>query len=305
MPQRSDIQTEPGATRSPLPSLFLFPGMGGYDPEFIRLGSFCEAEVQPVAVAYPHWTVLFHKPGFDLDALVGAAVAQIVAEASPGPVLLAGYSFGGLVAFAAAARLRELGSPVGFLGLLDIEARPGNDDATGAIRPPMTRGQELSGFLAALRRGDGAGRLAYVLSRRLISPRWRPLLRLWAGLPRRRRPSPFTLYLDRDLLFWHLRPLLRQWACLRETLPKSDAQTFLFRTVQHADGLSADLDWAPLCPGLSVVRLPGTHLSLVRMFLPQLGAAFRQAIVETLAPAGNAQDADRAAAVACLAASTR
>ena len=274
---------------TPLPRLFLFPGMGGYDPDFFRLGDLCAKEAEAAVIAYPHWTELLRRPDFDFDALVSLAVAQIVACAPAGPILLAGYSFGGIVAFAVVQRLRGLGVAVGFLGLLDIEARPGNDDATCATRPAMTRAQELLGFLAAVRRGEGAGRMAYVVSRRLVSPRWQPLLRLYSHIPRWALPGKFGNYLDRDLLFWHFRPLLRQWAAVRNAASPIGAATFLFRTTQHDAALPDHLGWASLCCRLTVVRLPGTHLSLVGTFLPQLGAAFRQAIGKAQASVRSAE----------------
>ncbi len=273
----------------PLPHLFLFPGMGGYDPDFCRLGALCAKEAKAAVIIYPHWTELLRRPDFNLEALVSLAAAQIVACSPVGPILLAGYSFGGIVAFAVAQRMRGLGLVVGFLGLLDIEARPGNDDATGATRPAMTRAQELVGFLAAVRRGEGAGRMAYVVSRRLVSPRWKPLLRLYSRIPRWTLPGKFGNYLDRDLLFWHFRPLLRQWAAVRDAASPIDAASFLFRTTQHDAALPDHLGWASLCRRLMVVRLPGTHLSLVGACLPQLGAAFRQAIGDAQASVQNAE----------------
>ena len=264
------------------PHLFLVPGMGGYDPNLGEIAAACKPQVQVSRISYPHWTALLHNPSFDFDELVGNVVAQIVAHSPIRPILLAGYSFGGIVAAAVAARLQDAGYAVCFLGLIDIEAKPGNDDASGATRPPMTRLQELTGFLVALRQGEGAGKLAYVVSRRLISPRWKPLLRFYARIPRRWLRGKFAVYLDRDLLFWHLRPLLRQWAGVRETLPPLQAAAFLFRTAQHDEHAPHHLGWNQLCPNLTVVSIPGTHLSVMEAALPGLCAAFQQAASQVL-----------------------
>ena len=194
------------------------------------------------------------------------------------PILLAGYSFGGIVAAGrsgtpAGRRLRR----VLLSGSSTLRPNPGNDDATGATRPPMTRLQELSGFLVALRQGEGAGKPGGVVSRRLISPRWKPLVALYARIPRRWLRGRFAIYLDRDLLFWHFRPLLRQWAGVRETLPPLQAAAFLFRTAQHDKHAPHHLGWSGLCPNLTVLSIPGTHLSVMAAALPALCAAFQQA----------------------------
>ncbi len=164
------------------PYLFLFPGMGGYDPHLIKVGAACKEAVRAVQIAYLHWTVLLRHPEFDFETLISDILKQIASHSPTGPILLAGYSFGGIVGFAVATRLREAGCTVCFLGLLDIEAQPGI--ATGARRRRMTRRRELAGFIAALQRGEGSSKLAYVISRRLISPRWKPALRLVAAIPR-------------------------------------------------------------------------------------------------------------------------
>ena len=271
-----------GSASPEMPHLFLVPGMGGYDPNLGEIAAACKLQLHVTRISYPHWTDLLRNPSFDFDKLVSDAVAQIVAQASIPPILLAGYSFGGIVAAAVAARLQDIGHAVCFLGLIDIEVKPGNDDGTGATRPPMTRLQELAGFLVALRQGEGAGRLAYVVSRRLISPRWKPLLRFYARIPRQGLRGKFVAYLDRDLLFWHLRPLLKQWAAVRETLPPLQAAAFLFRTAQHDEHAPHHLGWDRLCPNLTVLSIPGTHLSVMGCALPALCAAFQQAASQIL-----------------------
>ncbi len=154
----------------------------------------------------------------------------------------------------------------------------------------MTRRRELAGFVGALRRGEGTGKLAYVLARRLISPRWRPALQAYARLPRNWLPGNFATYLDRDLLFWHFKPLLRQWATLRETLPPLPAPAFLFRTAQHEANAPDHLGWQRLCPNLTILPLPGTHLGLLGpAVLPALRAAFTGAVGQILTPVSHEQ----------------
>lgn len=266
---------------APLPTLFLFPGMGGYDPNLIEVGIACQDVVNPVQIAYPPWRALHKKLDFDFEALVRGVLAQIVCHCPDGPILLAGYSFGGIVAFAAATRLRQAGFTVSFLGLLDIEAQPGIDTAPGDLRAPMTQRQELAGFLHALRRGDGMSKLAYVMARRLKSPRWSPLLSLYARIPQRWLSGAFTVYLDRDLLSQHMEPLLRQWAARRDALPPLAVPVFLFRTAQHSADAPRHLGWDHCCPDLTVVSVAGSHLGMLwPSNLPVLCAAFRKTVFQ-------------------------
>jgi len=277
-----------GPARPDLPSLFLFPGMGGYDPNLAQVDAACRELARTVHVAYPPWRSLLRDSSFDFDALVDGAMAQIAACAPAGPVLLAGYSFGGIVAFVAATRLRAAGRAVGFLGLIDIEARPGIDAATGMPRLPMTRRQELVGFLGALRRGEGSGRLAYVVARRLTSPRWAPVLRFYAGIPQSWLPRTFAVYLDRDLLCWRIKPMLHRWEDLCEAVPPLHAPVVLLRTGQHAANAPRHLGWERCCPDLTVVPVPGTHHDLLGPAnLPALCSAFTQAVRRALVCEGS------------------
>ncbi len=277
----------PGRSRSAspdLPYLFLLPGMGGYDPDLVEIGVACKNAVRPVKISYPPWRTQLRDPGFDLSALVNDVVKQITAHCSTAPILLAGYSFGGIVAFAVATRLRDAGYPVQFLGLLDTEVQPGVDFVTGVPYPPMTRRRELKGFIAALRRGDAKGKLAFVLARELSKRRWKPALRLFARTPRRWLHGEFLVLLDRDLLSWHIQPMLWQWAALRKTLPPLPVPAVLFRTDHHDPSALRHLGWKYYCPRLTVVSVPGTHNGMLGPSnLPTLCAIFRNTVLQALA----------------------
>ena len=266
----------------PLP-LFLFPGMGGYDPKLVEVGIACQGAVTPVEIAYPAWRVLHNVRDFDFETLVADAVGQVTKRSPACAILLAGYSFGGIVAFAAAARLRDAGYSVRFLGLLDIEAQPGLDTAPGALRAPKTRWQQLAGFTASMPRGDAQSKLAYVTARHLKSPRWKLLLRLYARIPRRYLTGKFRIYLERDLLSEHMEPLLHQWIARRAVVPPLPIPAFLFRTDQHSGNVPYHLGWDYYCPDLTVISIPGSHLGMLGSSnRPLLCAAFRTAVFQVL-----------------------
>ena len=263
--------------------MFLFPGMGGYDPKLVEIGTACGGAVTPVEIAYPAWQVLHEAGEFDFEALVSDVVGQVTRYCPACAILLAGYSFGGIVAFAAAARLRHAGYTVRFLGLLDIEAQPGCDVRPGALRAPRTRWQHLAGFTAAIRQGDAVSKLAYVTVRHFKSPRWGLLLRIYIRLPRRWLAGQFRNYLERDLLSWQMEPLLRQWAARRGAVRPLPVPAHLFRTEQHNEKAAHHLGWDCYCPDLTVVSIPGSHLSMLGPSnRPTLCAAFRNAVLQTL-----------------------
>jgi phthiocerol/phenolphthiocerol synthesis type-I polyketide synthase D len=265
------------------PPLFLFPGMGGYDPELVEVGYACGDAVTTVQVAYPAWRVLHDMRDFDFETLVNDVVGQIMRHRPACAILLAGYSFGSIVAFAAAARLRDIGYSVRFLGLLDSEAHPGLDTAPGALRAPKTRWQQLAGFTASMPRGDAQSKLAYVTARHLKSPRWRPLLRIYARIPRRWLKGTFRIYLERDLLSEHMEPLLLQWVARRGAVRPLPVPAYLFRTDQHSGNAPHHLGWDDYCPDLTVVSIPGSHLGMLGSSnRPILCTAFRNAVVQAL-----------------------
>ncbi len=200
----------------------------------------------------------------------------------PTPVLLAGYSFGGSVAFAVAEILAQQGVAVGLLALVDSDVPPDGRPGPALIR--NTRLRELRELLAACWCGKGAKVLAYTIARRLIGPRWRPALRLFARLPRGWLPGRLAVHLDGALQFMHLGPLLRHWRHSGRSRPPLAATTVLFRTDDHAPGTPHDLGWCAHCADLTVVPLPGTHDTMLDApDFTALSAALNAAVAQALA----------------------
>lgn len=257
--------------------------MGGYDPKLVEVGLACGGVVTSVEIVYPAWRVLHELDEFDFNTLVSDAVGQITRYCAACAILLAGYSFGGIVAFAAATRLRDAGYTVRFLGLLDIEAQPGRGAEPGGLHAPRTRWQKIVGFTNAVRHGDAKSKLAYVTARHLKSPRWRMLLRIYVRFLRRWLTGKFRIYLERDLLSEHMEPLLRQWVARRGAVRPLPVPAYLFRTEQHSGNAAHHLGWGDYCLDLTVVSIPGSHLGMFGSSnRPILCAAFRNAVFQTL-----------------------
>lgn len=91
--------------------LFLFPGIGGDLEEIRELANHLRNPSAIVGVG-------FNSSSVSVDQIAAETVAEILKVQQSGPYNLCGYSYGGVIAFAAAARLREAGREVGHLTLI-------------------------------------------------------------------------------------------------------------------------------------------------------------------------------------------
>jgi len=117
------VELRPAKGRNAGPPLFLLHGLGG---SVMVLRDLARAiggnravwgiEAQGLDGAAP--------PLDDVHAMAADAVKRIRAIAPTGPYLLAGYSFGGLIALEIAQRLQAEGQAIGLLAMLDTFAHP-------------------------------------------------------------------------------------------------------------------------------------------------------------------------------------
>jgi oxalate---CoA ligase len=116
------LTPDPSVTSGPL--VFLMPPAAGSSLELARFRAAFKGRMRFVTIEYPDWREIVDggaTAGF--EALVDAAASQVCEfnEVNDG-YLLAGYSFGGLLATEVARRLVERGKQVDFLGLIDTRA---------------------------------------------------------------------------------------------------------------------------------------------------------------------------------------
>jgi thioesterase domain-containing protein/aryl carrier-like protein len=106
--------------------LFLLPAQGGMAGPYLDLARLLPEEV-PVYALQSVGIETDTEPLATVQAIAAEAVERLVACVPAGPVRLAGWSFGGLVAFEAARLLEQAGREVLFVGLLDTAVfDPGN-----------------------------------------------------------------------------------------------------------------------------------------------------------------------------------
>jgi amino acid adenylation domain-containing protein len=105
------------------PPLFIVPGLGGN-----------VAGLFPMArrIEYPGAVIGIQARGLDgqepphatVEAMAAAYLREVKARQPAGPYRICGYSFGGVVAFEMACRLRESGEQVALVGLFDATMSP-------------------------------------------------------------------------------------------------------------------------------------------------------------------------------------
>jgi amino acid adenylation domain-containing protein len=243
------------------PLVFLMPGVAGDEPLLVRFRAAFGGALRFKLVDYPEWRETMES-GVDFSAIVDAVVAAIADDTSERPYLLAGYSYGGFVAYAAAQRLIERGHRVCFLGLLDSRrASEGGQSQFGRYlrllrapqRWPVAALRTTLAVLVRMRRR----RLLRALAERVLA---RPS---WAAFTFHR------LFIEKLRL-----EALRHWRPSPLTVP-----TTLFLSGERIPGLPEDYGWARLCRTLAVAPIGGTHASMMEPPLrDQLCAEFLRVV---------------------------
>jgi thioesterase domain-containing protein len=176
-----------------------------------------------------------------VEDLAGQMLETIRAVQPSGPYHIAGFSFGGLLAYELAGRLRAVGEPVAWLAILDCST-PDVARRVMWMRSPR-------GFFARLHERGPRRAL-----RKVILGGWRVVD---AGIGRlSRRPAPVADDFDWD----GAAALIR-----KHTARPNDAPMELFVSADAADmSRNPTLGWEELHQGvLNVHQVPGRHLSLL------------------------------------------
>ena len=263
------------------PVLFL-PGVGGVGPQVARFRAACAPELDIQVLDYGNWSDWLGARKVDFATVLDRLEAEILARVPDGPLLLAGYSLGGLAAFLLAPRLHARGRTIGFLGLIDS----GADTAAGDGPPQRAWHGEIARLWQPAARGGGLNGLTMTAARLLVTRPAAPLLRF---LSRRRAlslPGDVDLLIRRHLNMLLLIHLSGRWRKRLPRLPRlEDVPVVLFRCEGRADPSDApDLGWSAHCDDLTVVPVTGNHASLLEPpHLDGLRDRFTAAVAEALA----------------------
>ncbi len=227
------------------PRVFLLPSIFGDEPPLVDFRAALAGRIDFELLDYPD----VDRPSREIRDFAGIldrTIERIQSLQPTGDVHIAGYSFGGLVGFAAACRLQEEGRSVGLLALLDSRAL--SLKVPGTVR----RNREA----APGTWGSGAD----VASRLVIAAGLAEVVRAAIG------PAGKLFGADaarglRRLLLQNLRG--RSLAGL--TLGRFDGPLLLFRAEeQPVPDLPSDLGWSAHCSSVRSVPVRGDHSSLFR-----------------------------------------
>jgi acyl carrier protein len=100
------------------PLVFFMPGLVGDEPSLASFRAALRGSLRFEVARYLSWREMCRTgPRFDL--IIDNVVAQVIATFGENECVLAGYSFGGFVAWEVARRLMATGHRVAFVGLVD------------------------------------------------------------------------------------------------------------------------------------------------------------------------------------------
>jgi len=226
--------------------VFLLPGIQSDDPALVRFRAAFGDSVRFKILDYPGWrqTVVSEAT---FDTIVEAVHATICAEPDCETYRLAGYSFGGIVAFEVAHRLLASGRRVGFLGLLDTRRWD--------LTHPGSVGH-LDAFIGEPRR----------LPVEMAKATMAALLRRRNFVPLSVAERLLMLHPTR-LAFWFKRQLTRElrYQALRQWKPVPlDVPTTLFLSDAQWPGEPEDYGWDEMCRPLTKIRIGGDHGSIIQ-----------------------------------------
>jgi thioesterase domain-containing protein/acyl carrier protein len=258
-----------------LPVVFLFPGVYGDSPQLGAFRSSHAGCIHFAMINYPDLDELAAS-AFDFNAIADSCVKQIRAARCDSPVLLAGYSFGGYVAFEAAQRLIRAHFRVAFLGLIDTPLGPARFNPWKAIPRyiryiQILRSKRSMQDVLAVVYKSFVYRFIDGLVYRLPASIARAVLLLIIPVVTSRLGHSFKLQ-----LCGALRQKYRsQWS------PSSlEVPTTLFQSDDPHLGSEYDFGWDKVCTCLTVVPVGGDHSTMLET--ESLNDCFTRAITSAV-----------------------
>jgi oxalate---CoA ligase len=252
-----------------VPLVFLTPPAYGDVPGLALFREDLAERLRFQVIHYPPLGDMIQGRG-GFEALVDAAVCQVLAACGEGPCLLAGYSFGGFVACEAARRIVATGRRVDFLGLIDSRFESPPQQHKGLLEKASSYFARNWSHPRRMYR-DAIWWLSELLARHGPLPLLRAIDRLTMALP---ASTAFAFRLE-------LITRIRANSLAGRKLAPLEVATTLFQS-QEASGHEG---WEDLCEHLVVRLIGGDHRSLLLeapfraslcwQFLEAVEAAFR------------------------------
>jgi thioesterase domain-containing protein len=243
----------PGMPMAELPIMYLLPGIIDSDPDFDRVWNPLRNTLRIVKVSYLDWTELI-IPGADIASVISHVKRQIEIDSPTGPIRLAGFSFGGYVAYACALAFQSAGRSVACLAIVDAPAIKMRLPWKKRFR---SRIQRVSSFdlRAAL-----ASTIAKFASRKYA---W-SLLRRFSRFRSVSLPLDFGEYLHAKITMQLQLQMCATWSStVAPSAAPLVAPTFIYRSTDLNSAHEEDLGWGRYCSNCKVIRVPGDHLTML------------------------------------------
>ena len=244
MLSRSLVGVDTGAA----PLVFLMPGILGDEPLLAQFRAAFGNRVRFKVIDYPEGRHTANTDG-GFESIVDAAFVQICTEQPACETYcLAGYSFGGYVAFETARRLMASGRHVAFLGLIDSRM---------SQTAPLTGSGRYRAMLMQIKHYIGL--LAEPVTLALwLRKCWFELQRAitWIAASRPATAIAFTFHQERN--YRQRKEALHQW-----TLKPLDITATLFLSDERLPDAPPDYGWGDLCKELAMVCIGGSHYTMM------------------------------------------
>ena len=236
------------------PVMFLLPGAGGFDLAFGAFEVACDATLDIRALHYPDWTQLCGR-GVTFESLADQLTDEVISVAPDGDVDLVGYSMGGHLAFEIARRLAARGRRVGFLGIIDTDAR-----RTGAAAEGLRLG--LARRWKKLVRTTRDKELTLAIVNRFWAMAPAPVFPV-LGRAASIGPVAWRERMEVRLLVAALIKLMRGWQGRVQNNARFKGPTYLFRVRPNGADEERFDGWWDRCSDVRTVYVDGRHLEIV------------------------------------------
>jgi thioesterase domain-containing protein/acyl carrier protein len=274
------VLLKPGDGRTPL---FVVHGIGGTVMELSALGKQIQSD-SPVYALQARGLDGTEPPLDTVEGMAAFYLDAIREEQPAGPYLLAGYSFGGLVAFEMARLLKQRQDNVALLFMVDAYAHPKTWPLRSRAAVRRRRLQSRLRLIAARPMGETVSYLAG-LAKKLVPPAMRR-----KSADRSSAPKPALRWLkdlDPNL------PLpLRQVrgageAALSSYVPQFYPGRITFLRAQTTDPVfptDPKPIWRPLSQEFELFEAPGDHRTLIEQHAEIVANRISSCIAHALAP---------------------
>jgi thioesterase domain-containing protein len=247
--------------KDPLPPFIFLPGAGGVNANVAGFVKRSKGQLPLVLVNYPDWSWQLEHPDFET---VLSEVTQSIAEAAPqGPLGIAGYSLGALIAAVAALRLTDRGREVRWIAAIDpvLPGASGLAPRLGFRVVHDTRAAVEAGWRSTV---QYAWKLLNRVLGRLLVPRLprlgrqsRQLLRLFA--------RPGSQLADEFGARLMIKSVCR-WDLSFARMPR-DTRCVVFHTAESSPDLAF---WRTYFAAVTLIETDGNHHSLFKGNLAEL-----------------------------------